>query len=281
MILYINSAGFERLHFALIAEKIKQKKISIKHPELEKTAEYLEAFLKENKTKLTEIQKIVVVVGKGSFTGVRVGVALALAFAMALGIKAYAVEQTENPLDLKDLIKKKMVLIKAGYQPEYAAKPNITIKKQKAFTLIELLVVIAIIGLLASVLMVSIGNARLKSREVKRLADIRQIRSALEMYVNDNGNYPGAVTTYYWISDNNYPGSGTWPPCSSTTGGLKPYIANVCNTFDPSGYQYAYSIDSSGRYHLGARFETTANQGTQFYYNNGVTPVANYYEPKN
>lgn len=131
MILYINSAGFEKLHFALITEKIKQKKISIKHPELEKTAEYLEDFLKENKTKLTEIQKIIVVVGKGSFTGVRVGVALALAFAMARGIKVYAVEQTENPSDLKDLIKKKMVLIKVGYQPEYGSKPNITIKKKK------------------------------------------------------------------------------------------------------------------------------------------------------
>ncbi|MEK7652261.1 MAG: hypothetical protein AAB351_03655 [Patescibacteria group bacterium] len=128
MILYINSADFQKLHFALIGEKIKQKKISISHPELEKTTERLETFLKEQKTKLQEIEKIIVVVGKGSFTGVRLGISIALAFADALGIQAYAVDQKENPSDLKGLLKKKMVQIKAGYNPEYANEPNITKK---------------------------------------------------------------------------------------------------------------------------------------------------------
>ncbi|MHB8871104.1 MAG: hypothetical protein ACYC5G_01435 [Candidatus Doudnabacteria bacterium] len=128
MILYINSADFEKLHFALIGEKIKQKKIHISHPELEKTAERLETFLKEQKTKLQDIEKIIVVVGKGSFTGVRLGVSLALAFADALGIQAYAIDQKENPSDLKGLLKKKMVQIKAGFNPEYANEPNITMK---------------------------------------------------------------------------------------------------------------------------------------------------------
>ncbi len=61
------------------------------------------------------------------------------------------------------------------------------------FTLIELLVVISIIGLLASVVLVSLNGARQKSRDAKRLADIRQIASALELYYNDNSGYPTAA----------------------------------------------------------------------------------------
>ena len=63
-------------------------------------------------------------------------------------------------------------------------------KKQKGFTLIELLVVIAIIGLLASIVLVSLNTAREKARDTKRLADIRQIRLALEMYYDHYGRYP-------------------------------------------------------------------------------------------
>lgn len=62
--------------------------------------------------------------------------------------------------------------------------------KQKGFTLIELLVVISIIGLLASVVLASLNSARVKARDTRRKADIRQLQTALEMYYNDNGDYP-------------------------------------------------------------------------------------------
>ncbi|MEK7075463.1 MAG: prepilin-type N-terminal cleavage/methylation domain-containing protein, partial [Patescibacteria group bacterium] len=58
-------------------------------------------------------------------------------------------------------------------------------KDQKGFTLIELLVVIAIIGLLASVVMMSLGLARAKARDVKRRADLKQIMTAMELYYSD------------------------------------------------------------------------------------------------
>lgn len=63
-------------------------------------------------------------------------------------------------------------------------------KNQKGFTLIELLVVIAIIGLLASVVLLALNSARQKSRDAKRLADVRQVASALELYYDTNGGYP-------------------------------------------------------------------------------------------
>jgi len=63
-------------------------------------------------------------------------------------------------------------------------------KNQRGFTLIELLVVIAIIGLLASVVLLALNSARAKSRDAKRVADIRQVMSGLELYFNDCGSYP-------------------------------------------------------------------------------------------
>jgi len=62
--------------------------------------------------------------------------------------------------------------------------------KFSAFTLIELLVVIAIIGIIATLGTVSLQNVRASSRDAKRIADIKQIQIALEMYFNDNGVYP-------------------------------------------------------------------------------------------
>ncbi len=62
--------------------------------------------------------------------------------------------------------------------------------KNKGFTLIELLVVIAIIGLLASVVLLALNSARAKSRDAKRLADVRQLASAFELYFNDKSSYP-------------------------------------------------------------------------------------------
>ena len=67
-------------------------------------------------------------------------------------------------------------------------------KTQKGFTLIELLVVIAIIGLLASVVLLALNSARAKSRDAKRVADVRQLASALELYFNDNNSYPIQAT---------------------------------------------------------------------------------------
>jgi len=71
------------------------------------------------------------------------------------------------------------------YSFEYLFK-----NKNKGFTLIELLVVISIIGLLSSVVLASLNTAREKSRDGKRLSEMKQIQLALEMYYDENGVYP-------------------------------------------------------------------------------------------
>lgn len=65
------------------------------------------------------------------------------------------------------------------------------------FTLIELMVVVTIIGILASIVLVSLDSARVKARDARRLADVRQVALGLEFYIDQYRHYPpitGATT---------------------------------------------------------------------------------------
>ena len=70
-------------------------------------------------------------------------------------------------------------------------------QKKKAFTLIELLVVLAIIGILATLAVVALQQARQNARDSKRMADMKQLQTAMELFFNENGRYP---TTEEWNS---------------------------------------------------------------------------------
>jgi uncharacterized protein (TIGR02145 family)/prepilin-type N-terminal cleavage/methylation domain-containing protein len=61
---------------------------------------------------------------------------------------------------------------------------------KKAFTLIELLVVIAIIGILSTLSIVALQQVRSSARDVRRVADMKQVQTALELFLYENGRYP-------------------------------------------------------------------------------------------
>lgn len=114
-------------------------------------------------------------------------------------------------------------------------------KSTGAFTLIELVVVIAIIALLASIVLVALNQARLKSRDAKRVGDIHQIQTALELYYSDNGAYPAGYCE-------STPG-GTWSACWSTFLPSQ-YIGKMpidpLNTLGSYGYYYAATYKPNG-----------------------------------
>jgi len=111
------------------------------------------------------------------------------------------------------------------------------LKSGKGFTLIELLVVIAIIGLLTSVILVSLNDARRSARDGKRIGDVKQLQLALELYYDSQSSYPTSLA------------------------GLAPiYMPTVPK--DPStGAFYSYAALGTGTggacpsYHLGATLE--------------------------
>lgn len=128
MILFINSAKFEKLTFALIDSKVKEQTFKIRHPETEKTLEYLDAFLSKNKIQLYQVKRIVVVSGAGSFTGIRVGFALAMAFSLAKDIPLFTIKEKELPKNLRQLGAMRLKRIVSEADPEYGGEPNITLK---------------------------------------------------------------------------------------------------------------------------------------------------------
>lgn len=69
------------------------------------------------------------------------------------------------------------------------------IRKNRGFTLIELLVVIAIIGLLSSIVLAALANARVAAQTSARVSAIRQYVNAIELYYSQNGYYPNPATS--------------------------------------------------------------------------------------
>ncbi len=65
----------------------------------------------------------------------------------------------------------------------------------KGFTLIEILVVVAIIGILSSIVLVSLSSVRAKGRNSQRATDIASILNASYQYALDNNQVPTNITT--------------------------------------------------------------------------------------
>lgn len=141
-----------------------------------------------------------------------------------------------------------------------------TMKIRKGFTLIELLVVIAIIAILSTLAVVALNNARLKSRDAKRVSDIKQVQTALELYFGDKNGYPvqtvtlGATLTAGGANVSCSVGTKTCTTLSSDNGfsdtaAGTTYMGQVPNNQTPNGADYTYKATAASAYSIGFTLE--------------------------
>lgn len=108
-------------------------------------------------------------------------------------------------------------------------KPN-----KKAFTLIEILIVVVIVGILSTLAIVSLQNSRAKSRDAKRIANLKQIQTALEVYYYNYKKYPETLEEL--ISSTTLVKSLTQIP-------IAPTPADGECTNSSNNYNYVVSLD--------------------------------------
>jgi len=114
---------------------------------------------------------------------------------------------------------------------------------KKGFTLIEILVVVAIIGLLASIILVGLGSFRARGRDARRIADLREVQNALELYFTKYGYYPQG---------------SSWSALTSALIGAGIGVNSIPN--DPTtGWNYGYCRSGTSQYVLAAYLEDITN----------------------
>ncbi|MBU6500329.1 MAG: type II secretion system protein [Patescibacteria group bacterium] len=141
-------------------------------------------------------------------------------------------------------------------------------QRGRGFTLIEMLIVVAIISILASVILVGLGPARTASRDARRIADLREVQNALEIFFNRCTHYPTSATPAPSTDGQACPAAAKgivnlqWSDLQSVLINSNIRIDSVPN--DPTiGNDYFYGTDGGSSYVLGAVLEDPNNQALQ------------------
>jgi general secretion pathway protein G len=118
-------------------------------------------------------------------------------------------------------------------------------KSKSGFTVVELAIVIIIIGILATITIVAYRNVQARARDDKRRTDIANIAKALEVYYDDNGQYPDPNNTtssinLNWYSSNDSSWDGFVSDLINVAKPQKDPINNGHPLTAAKNYGYAY-----------------------------------------
>jgi len=125
---------------------------------------------------------------------------------------------------------------------------------KRGFTLIELLVVIAIIGILASVVLASLNSAREKSRDAKRISDVKQLQLALELHFDTTGSYPTATQGLDALTPASIPVVPTPPAGAGETAYFYVGMDTGCTS-----YHIGVTLEATGHTALGSDADAAAD----------------------
>ena len=135
-------------------------------------------------------------------------------------------------------------------------------KVKRAFTLIELLVVISIIAILVAGATASWTNAQRKSRDAKRKSDFKSVQTALELYFQTNGKYPGSSSGRIQCNvtgDSNSRAWGAKFSCTPTAGSeiiyMNPLLKETVFTSANEVYYYQSAGSPPTSYKISAKLE--------------------------
>lgn len=119
------------------------------------------------------------------------------------------------------------------------------IKNTRGFTLVEVLLVVGVIAVLAVITVISYNGTQARARDAKRKTDITAIAKALELYYDDNGQYPPSANGSTMISSSwSLSADASWTPFGNImNGAIDSLPVDPRNNGGPlwaGNYGYAY-----------------------------------------
>ncbi|MEJ0021613.1 MAG: tRNA (adenosine(37)-N6)-threonylcarbamoyltransferase complex dimerization subunit type 1 TsaB [Candidatus Doudnabacteria bacterium] len=129
MLLFIDTTDQDSAKLTLISNsKTIDHIFKVSHNLSEVLIGQIQTFLKKQKIKFADLDKIAVVTGPGHFSKIRTAVAAANALAYGLGIPVVSISAGLK-IDWQQLAKQKG---KRMTQPQYGREPNITLPKKRS-----------------------------------------------------------------------------------------------------------------------------------------------------